>query len=133
MFFQCWDFDFPGCQVFCLSHLIFQEPYIIWYDVHLWYTCIYKWIISPGIVFIFFKILNFGIIEGEGGRGVGKGAKHCPVTKNRLSHSISQELHIMYCDFWYLCVKWWCIQQTFSFFNILILGFFRGVKGQKIA
>ena len=38
----------------------------------------------------------------------------------------------MYCDFWYTFVKWWYIQQIFSFFKILVLGFFRGAKGQKI-
>ena len=27
-------------KYFCLLHLIFQEPYIIWYDLHVWYTCI---------------------------------------------------------------------------------------------
>ena len=49
-----------------------------------------------------------------------------------LSHSVSQEPYIIYCDFWYTCGKWWYLQQIFSFFKILILGVFRGVKGQKI-
>ena len=35
------------------------------YDLRLWYTCMYKRIISPGIFFIFFKILVFGTIRGE--------------------------------------------------------------------
>ena len=39
-------------------------------DLHLWYTYMYKRIISPRIFFIFFKILVFGII-----RGVLKGQK----------------------------------------------------------
>ena len=39
------------------------------YDLHLWYTCMYRRIISPGIFFFFFffKILIFGIIRGGGG------------------------------------------------------------------
>ena len=36
--------------------------------LHLWYTCMYKNIISPAIFFIFFKILIFGIIRGNGKR-----------------------------------------------------------------
>ena len=48
-----------------------------------------------------------------------------------LSHFVSREPYIIYCDFWYLCVKWWYLQQIFSFFNILILVFFRGIKGKK--
>ena len=35
------------------------------YDLHLWYTYMYKRIISPGIFFIFFKILIFKINRGE--------------------------------------------------------------------
>ena len=43
-----------------------------------------------------------------------------------LSHSVSQESYIIYCNFWYTCVKWLYLQQIVSFFKILILGFFRG-------
>ena len=32
------------------------------YDLHLWYTCMYKRIISPGILFIFFIFLLFKIL-----------------------------------------------------------------------
>ena len=34
-------------------------------DLCLWYTCMYKRIMSPGIFFIFFKILIFRIIRGS--------------------------------------------------------------------
>ena len=56
---------------FCLLHLIFQEPYIIWssFMVHM----MYKRIISPGIVFIFFSKFRF-----SGSLGVGKRAKKWP-------------------------------------------------------
>ena len=37
-------------------------------DLHLWYIYVYKRIISPGIFFIFLKILIFGIIRGDGKR-----------------------------------------------------------------
>ena len=50
-----------------------------------------------------------------------------------LSHSISQEWYIIYCDFWYTFIKWWYPQQIFSFFKILILSFFRRLKGQNMA
>ena len=54
----------------CLLHVIVQEPYIS-YDLHLWYTSMYKRIISPHIFFIFFKILIFQIVgEVEGQWGV---------------------------------------------------------------
>ena len=43
------------------------------YDLHLWYTYRYKRIISPGIFFLFFKILIFRIIRQRG--GVVKGLK----------------------------------------------------------
>ena len=64
------------------------------YDLHLWYTCMYKRIISPGIFFIFFKILIFGIFKGEGG---GKRAKNGPKWQKILSVSlcISGTVHHM--------------------------------------
>ena len=37
-------------ESFCLSQIIYQESL---YDLHLWYTCMYRRIISPGIFFIF--------------------------------------------------------------------------------
>ena len=36
-------------------------------------------------------------------------------------------------DFWYTCVKWWYLQDFFSFFEIFISWDVRWVKGQKIA
>ena len=75
----------------CLLHLIFQEPCIIY--LHLWYTCIYKRIIYPGIFFIFF-LLIFGIIRG---RGCGKRVKSGPKWQKTLSFSlcISGTIHHM--------------------------------------
>ena len=70
---------------FCLLHLIFQEPYIIWssFMVHMY---VWKDNISKYI---------FGIISG------GKRAKKTQNDKNFcLSHSVSQELYIIW--FWFL-------------------------------
>ena len=107
---------------FCLLN---QEPCIIWYDLHLWYTCMYKRIISPGIFFFFSKFWFLGSLGLEG--VLVKGQKIAQYDKELcLSHSVSQEPYIIYCDFWYMCVKWWYIQQIVSFFKILILGFLEG-------
>ena len=57
------------------------------YCLYLWYTCLYRRIISPGIFFIFFIILIFRIIRGEvkGQRKAQNYNFFC------LPHSISQE------------------------------------------
>ena len=51
-----------------------------------------------------------------------------------LSHSVSQELYLIYdCGFWYTCVKWWYLQQLFSFLKNSNFWVFRGrVKRQKM-
>ena len=72
------------------------------YDLHLWYTCMYKRIISPSIfLFLFFllKILIFEIIRGGG--EVGKMAKNHPKWQKILSVSfcISGTIHLI---LWFL-------------------------------
>ena len=92
---------------------------------NFWYTYVKWWYFQA--FFSFFQ--NFDFL---GCWGV-KGQKIVQYDKELcLSHSVSQEPYIIYCDFWYMCVKWWYTQQIVSFFKILILGFFRGVEGQKI-
>ena len=54
------------------------------YDLHLWYTCMYKKIISPDLFCIFFKILIFRII-----RGVVKGKKWPKMTKIFVVRSVT--------------------------------------------
>ena len=44
-----------------------------------------------------------------------------PYPRNRTSYD---------CDFCYTCVKWWYLQQIFSFFKTLIFGIFRG-RGKR--
>ena len=97
---------------FCQSHLIFQNH--ISYDLHLWYTCMYQRLISPGILKkIFFKFLIFGIIRG-GRRGEGKRAKNDPkCQKNSVSLTPYLRNHTSYsCNFWYTC-KMMNLQQIF--------------------
>ena len=109
---------------FCLLHLIFQEPYNHIYHIIFIYcfTCIYKKIISPGIVFIFFS--KFWFLGSLGGRRGGVLVKGQKITQNEkefcLSHFVSQEKYIMYCDFWCTCVKYDISSNFFSFFKILI-------------
>ena len=50
-----------------------------------------------------------------------------------LSHSVSQKPYIIWCDFWYTCVKWWYLLGFLSFFKVLIFHLFRSLKGQKMA
>ena len=69
------------------------------YDLHLWYTCMYKRIMSPGIFFhVFLRILIFGIIREE--LGLVKGQQIAQNDKTLcLSHLVFQEPYIIYCDF----------------------------------
>ena len=97
------------------------------YDLHLWCTCMYERIISAGIFSFFSKFWFSGSLGGS----VKKGKKWPKMTRN--SASLTLYLRTIHdCDFWYTFVKWWYIQQTFSFFKILIFGFFRVVKGQTM-
>ena len=86
-------------------------------DLHLWYTCIYKGIITPGIYFIFFlskfQFQFWNQYGGEGGMGY---------LMNHTSYD---------CNFWYTC-KMMISPSNFFIFKILILGAFYGVKGQKM-
>ena len=95
------------------------SPYL-----YLWYICMYKKITSPGIFKIFFKILIFGIIRGEvkGQKTAQNDNKFC------LSHSMSQELYIMW--LWFLvhmCKMMISAANFFHFSKFWFLGFLRGV------
>ena len=89
------------------------------YDLHLWYTYMYKRIISRGRK----NGPKWQKIKGQ--KMAQNDKKFClsvaPHLRNHTSHDA---------DFWYTCVKW-CLQQIFSFFKILILGFFKGGKMAK--
>ena len=77
-----------------VCHILYFRNHIS-YDLHLWYTCMYKRIISPDI-FIFFKILLFRIIRGEV-----KEQKMAQNDKNLCQcHYVSQEPYIIW--LWFL-------------------------------
>ena len=69
------------------------------------------------------KFWLLGSLRGE----LVKGQK---ITQNDkklcLSHSASQELYIIYCDFWYTCVKWWYPANFLIFQNFDFGGFLGG-------
>ena len=76
--------------------------------------------------FQFFKILIFQVVRGL------KDKKQSKMTKNSVCHALYLRDHTPNdCHLWHIWVKW-CLQQIVSFFKILILGFFRVVKGQKL-
>ena len=112
----------------CLSHLIFQEPYIIWssFMVHM---NVLKDNISKHF-FHFFQ--NFDFRDHYGGRGEVKGQKMAQSDKTFLSVSLYPRNCTSYdCDCWCTWVKWWYLQQIDSFFKILILGLFREIKAKN--
>ena len=89
----------PKFQKF-LSVAPYISGTIISYDLHLWYTCMYKRIMSSGIFliffFFFFKILIFEIIRKrvKGQKMTQNGKKFCQ------SHSVFQDPYIIW--LWFL-------------------------------
>ena len=105
---------------FCLSLSISQEPCIIWlsFIVHI---C--KMIICSGIFFFhFFKILIFQVVRGVNvQKMVQNYKKFCP------SHSISQELYIIWLSFMvHMCKMIISPDVFFHFFKVLIFWFVSG-------
>ena len=110
----------PKWEKFCLSHLVSQEPYSIWlsFMVHL-----YKKIVSPGIFYIFFKILIFQVARGVKGQiMVQNGKKIC------MFHLLPQELHIMWLSFMVRLCKM-IILPGCCFFIIFSIFLFFGLLG----
>ena len=111
-------------QKLCSSYFISQEPYIMWlpFMVHL---C--KMIILLGIFFQLFKILIFWVHIGiKEQKTVHNDKRVC------LSHSISQEPHIIWLRF---MVKMWKIIISLGvFFNVKILIFLvvKELNGEQI-
>ena len=101
-----------------------QEPYMIWswFMVHI---C--KRIISPGVSYIFFQILVFGVNSGT------KEQKNGLKWQNGLSYSVLKNYTSYDSGFWFTCVKWWYLRQVFPFFlNSYFLGFSKFInKCQK--
>ena len=107
---QKWQ-KFVCCTLYFRNHIS--------YDLHSWYTCMYKRIIFPAILFIFFQNFHFWDHSPND-------PKWPKMTKNSVYLTLYVRNHTSYdCDFWYTYVKWY-LQQFFSFFKILIFGVFRG-------
>ena len=100
------------CTIYFRNHIS--------YDIHLWYTCMHKRMISAAMFFTFFKILIFRIIR-DGREKCKKWPKmtrkFCPYLRNHTSYD---------CDFWCTCVKWWYLQQIFHFLKVWFLRFLGG-------
>ena len=105
MFFSVFhNFDFSGCyggkrggktvpndKKFCPSRFIYQELYIIWLS---FIVNLCRMIISPGVFFLFSKILIFWVVrEAKGQKMVQNDKKLC------LLRSISQEPYLMWLSF----------------------------------
>ena len=106
---------------FCLSHLISQEPYIIW----LSFTLHLSKMISLDNFFIFCKFWFFGLL-------VGKRTKNSPKWQKFLSIALHIWGTIHHVTVIYVCKM---ILSPCVFFNVKILIFqvVKGLKGQKIA
>ena len=110
---------------FCPSHLISQEPYIIWlsFSVHF-----YKMMISSGVSFIFSKLWFSGSIGG----GWGKRAKDGPRWKNSVCHAQYLRNHTSYdCCLWCRCIKWEYLLVVSSIFQNFDFPGCRDWKGKK--
>ena len=91
------------------------------YGLHLWYTCMYKRIISPGFFLISSKFWFSGSLGWAKGQKVAQNEKiFC------LSHSASQEPYIIW--------LWFLVHMCKIFFIFSEFWFFRfsgGYKGKK--
>ena len=93
------------------------------YDCHLCYTFV-NWYLQ---VFFFLIFQNFDFLgQLKWQKMAQNDKKNCVCLILFLRNCTSYN-----CDFWCTFLKWWYLQQSFSFFKILIFWVFRGVKGQK--
>ena len=85
-----------------------------------------KIIISSSVFFHFFKILIFWVHSPL------KGQKWSIMTKDSVCRTPYLRNHTSYdCDFWYACVKWWYLQQIFSFLKSWFWGFLGGKRAKS--
>ena len=132
-FFQ--NFGFSGCswgirkkmaqndKKFSQSCPISQDPFIIWLSFVVRKCKIIK---SPGLFFIFFKIMIFWVVRRVKGQKMAQNGKKLCRAFYLKSH-ISYDLHL-----WYTCVKWWHTQLFFSFLKkFWLYELLGGKKGKK--
>ena len=100
---------------FCLLYLIFQEPYVI----HLWYTCMYKKILSPGIFFFFFKNFDFRYHYGGARLKVKNDPKWQKISACLVLY-FRNHVSFIYCT--HVCIKGSYLHE---FFFILFFFFFQ--------
>ena len=136
MFFQCWNFNFPGFQEVQMAknarkwwkflHLLYLSNHIL-YDLHSCYKFMCKRIISLGTCFIFFKILIFGII-----RESGKSAKNGPKWQKNclISLCITGTVHQVIVIFG-THVKWRYLANFFIFQKFDFWDFKGGKRAKK--
>ena len=98
---------------------------------HTSYDCVYSWTSlkwwASRCFFHFFKILVFWIVRG--GKGGGRwGVKRQKMAQNDKKNSVW--LFTSYdCGFWYICVKWWYLQQfSFVFSKFWFFWFFKVIN-----
>ena len=92
-----------------------STPYL---SKHTSYDCVFllhkfKMMTSPDAFFIFSKFWFSGLL----GRGENKGKKWPKMTKKNCLTPYLRNCTSYDCGFWYTCVKWWYLQQFFSFFQ----------------
>ena len=121
-----------GTHVYmCKSHPFTHIYMCTINECYLIYGYIYIYIYIQAFFSLFSKFWFLGSLEwgwGERG-GTVKRTKMAQNDKNFcLSHSVSQEPYIKW--LWFLAHM--CKMMISPVFKILILGFFRGVKGQKM-
>ena len=107
------------------QNVLSGAPYIsgtISYDLHLWYTCMYKRITSSGIPFIFSKFW----LPGSKGKKKKNGPKW---QKNLSSHSVSQELYIKWLWFFMHMYKMMISPAFFFVFSCSKFWFFGFLEG----
>ena len=126
--------EWPKMLKISVCHTLYFRNHIS-YDLQLWCACIYKRIISPGIFFHFLFFSKFWFSGSLGkwqveGVGVRKGQKMAHNDK-KFCLTLYLRNHISYIMIFVTRVKWWNLQEIFSFFKILIFGSSRGVKGKK--
>ena len=103
---------------------ISQKPYIVWL---LFMVHIFKMVISPGVLFLLFKILIFWVIRGVKGQKMTQNDK-----KFCQAHLVSQEPYIIWLSFMVnMCEMIISPVGFFSFSKFWFFGVVRGVKCKK--
>ena len=113
-------------KTLCPLHFISQEPYIIWSWFMVVHLC--KGIISPGVFYILFQILIFGVNSGVKEQKGSNMSKNYVCCTPYLSKDTSYD-----CVFCCRSLKWWHFKMLFSFFQNFGGKEGGGVKGQKMA